>query len=110
MGLKIKHHWLENRTKQLMSELHLDAGCHFCQGWFNRFKVRNRISLHRVTNVAQRCPNDLVDKIQFFLHSIQPAAAWGERIGALGQFQLSTIANVDQTPLPFWFNAGESYS
>ena len=34
----------------------------------------------------------------------------GERRGALGQFQLSTIANVDQTPLPFSFNAGHGYS
>ena len=52
----------------------------------------------------------LVDKIWFFLHSIWRAAARGERPGALGQFQLSTIAGVDQTPLTFSFNAGEGYS
>ena len=36
-------------------------------------------------------------------------AAGGESRGLLGQFSVSTVANVDQTPLPFTFSGGEGY-
>ena len=37
-------------------------------------------------------------------------AAEGNQLFLLGQFQLSKVANMDQTPLPFCFTDGETYA
>ena len=49
-------------------------------------------------------------KVRNFHLEIQRVAASKEtEAGPLGKFSLSTIANVDQTPLPFTFNKGQGY-
>ena len=95
---------------QLMSELHPDVEFKFSPGWFNRFKVRNKISYRQSTNVAQRKPADMEDQIRVFHFEIRRIAASTDSDEPLGKFQLSTIANVDQTPLPFTFNSGQGYN
>lgn len=108
-GLKVKHWWFRTRAKQLMEKLHPEADFKFSPGWFDRFKERAGISLRRSTNVSQHKPSDLEVKIRQFHLNIRRVASQGENVGPLGQFKLSTIANVDQTPLPFTFNGGEGY-
>lgn len=93
-----------------MSELHPDVEFKFSPGWFDRFKARNKISYRRSTNVAQSKPADMEDKIRAFHLEIRRVAASTDSDGSLGKFQLSTIANVDQTPLPFTFNSGQGYN
>lgn len=94
-----------------MSELHQDVAFHFSQGWFDRFKARNDISYRWATNVAQQKPADHEEKVRNFHQEIRRVAASAatEFEGQLGQFRVSTIANVDQTPLPFTFNKGQGY-
>ena len=109
-GLKIKHYWFHTRAMQLMSELHPDVDFKFSPGWFDRFKVRNRISYRRSTNVAQTKPADMEDKVRAFHLEIRRVSASTGSEEPLGKFQLSTVANVDQTPLPFTFNCGQGYN
>ena len=93
-----------------MSELHPDVDFKFSPGWFDRFKARNKLSYRRSTNVAQTKPADMEDKIRAFHLEIRRVAASKDSGEPLGKFQLSTIANVDQTPLPFTFNSGQGYN
>ncbi len=92
-----------------MEELHQEADFRFSPGWFDRFKSRAGISLRCTTNVSQKQPSDLKITIRQFHLDIRNVAAKGESKGELGQYELVTIANVDQTPLPFTFNGGEGY-
>ena len=108
-GLKVKHWWFRTRSKQLMEELHPEADFKFSPGWFDRFKSRVGISLRRSTNVSQKQPSNLEVAIREFHLNIRRVAAESQRKGELGQFELATIANVDQTPLPFCFSKGEGY-
>ena len=93
-----------------MKELHPEVDFKFSPGWFDRFKARNQISYRRSTNVAQTKPADMEGKIRSFHLEIRQFAAASGSSEPLGKFQLSTIANVDQTPLPFTFNGGQGYS
>ena len=61
-------------------------------------------------NVAQTEPANIEDKIHTFHLEIRQVATCKDSIEPLGKLQLSTIANVDQTPLPFTFNGGQGYS
>ena len=109
-GLKVKHYWFRARAVQLMSELHPDVDFKFSPGWFDRFKARNNLSYRRSTNVAQTKPTDMEDKIRAFHLEIRRVAALKYSVEPLGKFQVCTIANVDQTPLPFTFNSGQGYN
>ena len=93
-----------------MSELHPDVDFKFSPGWFDRFKARNKISYRRSTNVAQSKPADMEDKIRAFHLEIRHVATMKDSDEPLGRFQLSTIVNVDQTPLPFIFDSGQGYN
>ena len=82
----------------------------FSPGWFDRFKARNDLSYRRATNVVQQKPSDHEIKIRSFHQEIRRvAASEAAETRQLGKFSLATIANVDQTPLPFTFNKGQGY-
>ena len=49
----MKGFWFRLRAKQILAEMEPEATFSFCNGWFDRFKVRHKISLRRATNVAQ---------------------------------------------------------
>ena len=93
-----------------MSELHPDVEFKFSPGWFDRFKVRNKISYQWSTNLVQKNPADMEDQIRSFHLEIRRIAASTDSDEPLGKFQLLTIANFNQTPLPFTFNSGQSYN
>ena len=62
----MKGYWFKLRGKQILAEMEPEATFSFCNGWFDRFKVRHKISLRRSTNVAQRPAGDNRKAIQQF--------------------------------------------
>ena len=74
------------------------------------FKKRHRISRRRATHTCQKEPEDKRSAVQHFHRNIRRKAAEGEQVGPLGQWALHQIANMDQTPLPFSFRDGETYT
>ena len=54
LGMKVKGYWFKVRAKQILAEMSPGVTFSFCNGWFDRFKVRHKISLRRSTNVAQK--------------------------------------------------------
>ena len=108
-GLKVKAWWFEAKSKELMKDMHPDLEFKFSDGWFTAFKKRNKISYRSTTNVSQKAPIDLEDKIREFHQHIRRLAKRGEAKGEIGQYELRDIGNVDQTPLPFTFNTGKGY-
>lgn len=100
------------RAKQIFSETDPKAApFSSSDGWFTKFKSRYRISKRRATNCCQREPDDKQGAIQNFHQSICRAAKEGEQIGPLGWWTAARhIANMDQTPLPFTFCSGETYT
>ena len=50
------------------------------------------------------------DQIRVFHLEIRRIAASTDSDEPLGKFKMSTIANVDQTPLPFTFNSEQGYN
>jgi len=77
--------------------------------WFERFKQRNRIAFRATTNKSQTTPANHVEAIRRFHHFIRRNAKRGEIIAPTGKWDLSSIANMDQTPIPFDFNNGKTY-
>ena len=69
-------------------------------------------SKHEMTSCIvelQQKPADHEEKVCNFHLEIRRLAASVDAAKQLGQFSLSTIANVDQTPLPLTFNKGQGY-
>jgi len=113
-GIKVKGKWFIYKAEILFRELYpnktLVTDFKLSEQWFDRFKRRHRISFRSVTNKCQVIPADHVHHIRSFHQFIRRNATRGKQIGPLGQFDLSTIANMDQTPLQFDFNTdGKTY-
>ena len=81
----------------------------FSIGWFDGFKKHYKISFRCPTNKAQHVPSAKRELIKNFHQKIYQEAAVGLHIGKLGQFRSSSVANVDQTPLPFTFTNVPTY-
>ena len=94
---------------QILREKHPDAEFKFSNGWFDSFKRCFNICLRRPTNKAQHTPADKQQLIRKFHQEIRQVAKSGEQISELGRFTSSSVANVDQTPLPFTFTDGPTY-
>ena len=111
-GLKVKRYWFKFRARQLLAELEPDNNFKFSNGWFDRFKARNNISLRRATNTAQKPATDKLSLIRNFHSTIRREAkpSNGENVFNVGRFKLHQVANKDQTPLPFTFASGETYN
>ena len=78
--------------------------------WFSGFKKRYHLSMRRATNTCQKEPADKCSSIQHFHCSIRRTAQEGDQVGPLGQWTPRSIANMDQTPLPFTFSDGPTYA
>lgn len=105
-GIKVKEWWFRNRCKEIVKEKYPDADLKMSDDWFVRFKARYDISLRRPTNVAQSQPETLRRNIQQFHRYIRRMAVKGKQDlaniqGVIGPWNLSDIANMDQTPLEF---------
>ena len=109
-GLKVKAWWFKLRARQLLQEEDPNNTFAFSESWFTAFKKRNSISNRRATNTCQREPEDKRSALQRFHREIRRKAKEGDALGPLGKWTLSTVANVDQTPLPFTFTKGSTYA
>ena len=96
-GLQVRAWWFQLRAKEILDELQPQAKFCFSDGWFLGFKKRHSISKRQVYCYTA-------------ISSIHRTAREGNQGGQLGQWTLSCIANMDQTPLPFTFSDGETYA
>ena len=106
-GLKVKGWWFQNRAAQLFCELYPhkvaeDGEILFLASmhWFEQFQDRFSISLRSTTNRTQEQP---VEK-EGLVHDFH------RRVGKASHFEPCNVANMDQTPLPFDLNNGETYA
>lgn len=71
LGIKVKGFWFKIHGQQILAEMEPESTFAFCNGWFDRFKARHKISLRRSTNVAQKPANDKRSAVQSFHREIQ---------------------------------------
>ncbi len=115
----VKKWWFLLKAKEILTELNQgndqesdDEGPTVPggNGWFEGFKKRHELSVRRATNVCQKEPADkMLDVRQFHLY-IRRTAIDGQTISPLGQWYAASVANMDQTPLPFTFADGHTYA
>ena len=67
----MKGYWFKMRGRQLLKEMEPEAVFGFCDGWFDRFKVRHKISFRRATNVTQKPAEDKKQALQTFHRNIR---------------------------------------
>ena len=70
-GLKVKGYWFKIRARQLLQQIEPGSTFQFSDGWFDRFKARQNISLRRTTNTAQIPAEDKLSLIRGFHHTIR---------------------------------------
>ena len=74
--------------------------------------------LHLVTNKSSQLPSDfgaaILNWMQFNCRNSQirpdDERGLGGAVSTIGQYQLSNIVNMDLTPLPFKYLAGQTYN
>jgi transposase-like protein len=98
--LEFESLWPEKVT--IVEKRKVFAGMTFSSGWFNGFLRRKHLSLRASTKRAQVVPADYKDKITSWLQ-------FNRRAQARFNFELSEIANMDQTPIAFEFLNGRTY-
>jgi hypothetical protein len=114
LGRRIGDKWLQRQARLTFEELYPHKvtivngkkefnGMQFSEGWFNAFKKRNNISLREPTKKAQVVPEDFKPQIVNWLQ-------FNRRAQAKYGFELSEIANMDQTPLQFEFLSSKTYA
>jgi hypothetical protein len=113
IGRRVGENWIRWRARLEFESLWPDrvtivdkrkvfAGMAFSQGWFSGFLKRKRLSLRQGTKKAQTVPADYKDKITSWLQ-------FNRRAQARFNFELSEIANMDQTPISFEFLDKRTY-
>ena len=103
-GRKVKRWWFKTRAKQLMADLYPDVkDFKHSDQWFKGFRNRKNVSLRKRTHAAQHAPPSLRGALSKFHAKLF-------RVRRRGKFELSDIANMDQTPLPFVLDDGKTYN
>jgi hypothetical protein len=114
VGRKIGENWIRRHARlefeslwpervTIVENRKVFAGMAFSQGWFSAFLKRKRLSLRVSTKRAQTVPGDYKDKITSWLQ-------FNRRAQARFNFELSEIANMDQTPISFEFLDKRTYN
>ena len=98
--LEFENLWPERVT--IVEKRKVFSGMAFSNGWFRAFLKRKRLSLRASTKRAQVVPADYKDKITSWLQ-------FNRRAQDRFNFELSEIANMDQTPIAFEFLNGKTY-
>ena len=116
-GLVVRRIWFQLASKLAFRESYPDRDpglqeFEFSTSWFNGFLSRWNISLRATTNKAQYVPAHyqhlIVNWLQFNRQNSQLRI--GDYRYEVGRFDLAHIANMDQTPLPFEYLTGRTYS
>jgi hypothetical protein len=98
--LEFERLWPERVT--IVEKRKVFASMVFSNGWFSAFLKRKCLSLREPTKRAQTVPGDYKDKIISWLQ-------FNRRAQAKFNFELSEIANMDQTPISFEFLDNKTY-
>ena len=98
--LEYERLWPESVT--IVEKRKVFTGIGFLNGWFSGFLKRKCLSLRQGTKRAQAVPGDYKDKITSWLQ-------FNRRAQARSNFELSEIANMDQTPIAFEFLDKRTY-
>jgi hypothetical protein len=113
LGRKVGENWIRRHARleferlwpervTIVEKKKVFAGMAFSNGWFAAFLKRKHLSLRQPTKRAQVVPGDYKDKITSWLQ-------FNRRAQAKFNFELSEIANMDQTPISFEFLDNRTY-
>lgn len=69
--MKVKGYWFKVWAKQILAEMAPEVTFSLCNGWFDRFKTRHKISLKWSMNVAQKKADTNRKAFQGFHHCIR---------------------------------------
>jgi transposase-like protein len=113
LGRKVGENWIRRHARveferlwpervTIVEKRKVFTGMAFSNGWFTGFLKRKHLSLRQPTKRAQVVPGDYKDKITSWLQ-------FNRRAQAKFNFELSEIANMDQTPISFEFLDSRTY-
>lgn len=117
-GRIVRRDWFRQRSRQLFVTIYPFRDLEvfrFSNGWFCGFLSRQNISLRFSTNKAQKPPAEYVKPVIGFIQfvqrnsQLQPGDHAVRDAKAVGQYETHSIANMDQTPLPFEYLEGQTY-
>ena len=113
----VRRNWLIRKAKETFvlcypdQEEDLFTGFN---GWFSGFLSRHDITLRFTTNKSQKVPHDYLDGIlswfRFNRRNSLPRPGTMDELKVVGRYLLDSIANVDETPLPFEYLNGQTYA
>lgn len=121
MGRVVRRGWFRRISFELFQKTYPEKHTSlfkFSNGWFRGFLRYHHISLRFVTNTASRLPADFASAIlhwmQFNRRNSQLRGdnemGLGDSPATIGRYRLQNICNMDQTPLPFEYLEGQTYS
>jgi transposase-like protein len=113
LGRRVGENWIRRNARleferlwpervSIVEKKKVFAGMAFSNGWFTGFLRRKQLSLRQPTKRARVVPGDYKDKITSWLQ-------FNRRAQAKFNFELSEIANMDQTPISFEFLDNKTY-
>ena len=113
LGRKVGENWIRRNARvefeklwpekvTIVEKKKVFAGMVFSNGWLAGFLKRKNLSLRQPTKRAQTVPQDYKEKILSWLQ-------FNRRAQAKFNFELSEIANMDQTPISFEFLDSKTY-
>ncbi|RPB01207.1 hypothetical protein L873DRAFT_1892886 [Choiromyces venosus 120613-1] len=120
-GKFVRQGWFRSTSKALMSVHWHYPGVNFwfSNGWFSGFLSWYNISLRMTTNKASKVPANSYSAILSWAHfNRHNSQLWqpggggnepGDEMAEVGRYNLASICNMDQTPLPFEFLSGQTY-
>ena len=93
-GRKVKRWWFNTQAKQLMADLYPDIkDFKHSDQWFKGFRNRKNVSIRKRTHAAQHARPSLRSALSKFHAKLF-------HVRRCGKFELSDIANMDETQLP----------
>jgi transposase-like protein len=113
IGRKVGENWIRRNARiefeklwpekvTIVAKKRVFHGMAFSDGWLTGFLKRKSLSLRQPTKKAQTVPEDYKEKIVNWLQ-------FNRRAQAKFNFELSEIANMDQTPISFEFLDNKTY-
>ena len=119
-GIKVSKLWLCKKMKCKVEQLYgANKASSFkaSRNWFQRFKKRHQISLWNRTNKKNISSEDCRETIQMFHRSLRKSLKTSRQRNAnahvdpkWGRWLPENRYNVDQVPLPFVVNHGQTYA
>ena len=121
IGRTVRRGWFRRVSKELFTKVYPEKDTQlfkFGNGWFRGFLQAHRISLRFITNKASKLPADFANAILDWMKfnrrnsQLRPEnkMGLGDIPKAVGRYRLQNICNMDQTPLPFEYLEGQTYS